>query len=188
MYRNANDVYLENRVLSADPIELVRLLYQGADRAVREARRHLAAGDIAARSRAICKACDILAELTGSLDRDRGGEIAARLAQLYDYITRRLVEANTRQQDAPLAEVLDLLATLAEAWDGVKPAAQAPAPAAASKPVQRPAPPAPAPAMVPDPWSGGSQAPQRAAYGANPWGQPVLPDYAPAPESHAWSF
>ena len=188
MYRDANDAYLENRVLSADPIELVRMLYQAAEGAVRGARRHLAAGDIGARSAAIAKSCDILAELTGSLDRDRGGEIASRLSRLYDYMTRRLVEANTLQQDAPLAEVLGLLATLAEAWDGVKQAAQPAASAPAANPWAQPSPPDTAPAFVSNPWSGGSHAPEPATYGANPWRQPMVPDQAPALGSRAWSF
>ena len=117
---HAQDAYLENRILSADPTELVRLLYQGGMEAVREARRHLAAGDIRARSRAISKASSMLLELVRSLDHERGGEIAGRLGQLYDYMLRRLTEANFQQSDVPLAEVLSLMATLAEAWNGIR--------------------------------------------------------------------
>jgi flagellar protein FliS len=120
MSYSGHDAYLEGRVLSADPIELVRLLYQGCTDAVREARRQLADGHIAERCRSISRACDILSELLGSLDRERGGEIALRLSQLYDYMRRRLVEANLRQTDEPLAEVIALLATLGEAWEGVQ--------------------------------------------------------------------
>jgi flagellar protein FliS len=120
MSHNGHDAYLEGRILSADPLELVRMLYQGASHAVRQARHALAEGDIAGRSRAISNAYDILAELVGSLDRERGGEIAVRLAHLYDYLQRRLLDANFQQADAPLAEVLSLLATLAEAWDGAQ--------------------------------------------------------------------
>jgi flagellar secretion chaperone FliS len=120
MWNNAHDAYFESRILAADPIELVRLLYQAATAEVREARRHLASGDIAARSKSISKACAIVLELAGALDGERGGEISRRLAELYEYIHRRLVEANFEQSDPPLAEVLSLLATLSEAWDGVK--------------------------------------------------------------------
>lgn len=119
MPQTAYDAYLESRIESADPVQLVRLLYQGAVAAVRDARRHLAEGDIASRSRAVSKAFEILTELTVSLDREGGGDIATRLAQLYDYMQRRLLEANARQQDEPLAEVLGLLTTLAEAWQGI---------------------------------------------------------------------
>jgi flagellar protein FliS len=128
MSHNGHDTYLEGRVLSADPLELVRLLYHGCSDAVREARRRLADGDIAGRSAAISKAYDILAELANSLDLARGGEIGHRLAGLYDYMMRRLVEANLEQKDASLAEVLGLLATLTEAWDGVNPQTAEPTP------------------------------------------------------------
>jgi len=132
MWNNGHDAYLEGRVLAADPVELVNLLYQACRQAVRDAREHLAAGRIGERARAISKACEILIELAGALDHERGGEISQRLAQLYDYMQRRLLEANLRQSDEPLVEVLSLLTTLAEAWENVKvsarPAAEASSP------------------------------------------------------------
>ena len=120
MWRNAHDTYLEERVLSADPVELVDLLYHAAITAVGEARRHLAEGRILPRARSISKACEILLELTTSLDYERGGEMSVWLAQLYGYMHRRLVDANFQQSDAPLAEVAGLLATLTEGWAAVK--------------------------------------------------------------------
>jgi flagellar protein FliS len=125
MWNNGHDAYLESKVLSADPLELVHLLYQGCTQAVRDARHYLQQGEIAARSRAITKACEILIELSASLDHTRGGEIATRLARLYAYMQERLLEANMRQSDEPLAEVLGLLTTLAEAWQSVRPATPA---------------------------------------------------------------
>jgi len=119
---NANDAYLETRVLAADGLELVRLMYEAAIAAVRDARRCLAASEIAARSRAITKARRILIELTVSLDHERGGELSRGLARLYDYMSRKLIEANSRQADPPLEEVLQLLSTLLEGWSGIRPA------------------------------------------------------------------
>jgi flagellar protein FliS len=133
MRNSGPSAYLEESVLAADPVELVNLLYQACRQSVREAREHLAAGRIGERSRAITRACEILIELAGSLDHARGGEISQRLAQLYDYMQRRLLEANIKQSGEPLAEVLGLLNTLGEAWEAVKrsapkPAAQAESP------------------------------------------------------------
>ena len=128
MASDARSAYLESRVLSADPIELIRLLYQAAMDAVREARRRLEAGEIQQRAQAINQSSEVLLELMKSLDFDRGGELAGRLAQLYDYMLRRLTEANFKQADAPLAEVLDLLTTLAEGWAAVQPATVEPQP------------------------------------------------------------
>ena len=120
MWNSGHDAYLESRVLAADPVELVSLLYQACIQAVREARCYLAAGQIAERSREINKACAIVIELATSLDHERGGEISQRLALLYDYMQRRLLQANMQQSDAPLADVLGLLNTLSEAWAGVR--------------------------------------------------------------------
>jgi flagellar protein FliS len=111
------EAYLESRVLSADPLELIRVLYQHGVESVQAARRHLAAGDIAARSRAIGHAIGAISELDGALDHVNGGTISRRLAELYQYIRLRLTEANMRQMDDPLAEAESLLTTLAEAWE-----------------------------------------------------------------------
>jgi flagellar protein FliS len=55
-------------------------------------------------------------ELNAALDHSLGGEISSRLAALYDYMLRRLLEANMQKTDAPLAEVSRLLSTLSEGW------------------------------------------------------------------------
>src|ERR1022692_1975102 len=127
MWNSGHDAYLESRVLAADPVELVSLLYEACTQAVREARCYLAAGQIAERSREINKACAIVIELATSLDHERGGEISQRLALLYDYMERRLLQANMQQSDAPLADVLGLLTTLSEAWAGVRQPQEMPA-------------------------------------------------------------
>ena len=121
MWNNGHDAYLESRVMTADPVELINLLYQACTQSVRDARTHLAAGQIAERAREITRASAIVSELTVVLDHERGGEISQRLALLYDYIQRRLITANLDQSDEPLAEVLGLLVTLSEGWAGVRP-------------------------------------------------------------------
>src|SRR5947209_18777357 len=121
MWQSAQNAYLEARIDVADPIDLIRMLYGGAVSALKDARRHLAEGDISRRTRSISKAGEILAELAGSLDYANGGEISSRLARLYDYMQRRLTCANIEQTEAPLVEVLSLLATLSEAWNGIRP-------------------------------------------------------------------
>jgi flagellar protein FliS len=108
--------YLETEVLSADRARLVEILYRSAITAVGAARRHLAKGAIRERSRQITKTLSIVHALIGALDHGKGGEIAWRLKGLYVYITERLIEANAKQIDAPLAEVEILLTTLREAW------------------------------------------------------------------------
>ncbi len=130
MATSAHDTYLESRILAAEPLELVRILYRLAIDKVREAREHMERGDIAARAKAISTASQAIGELHGSLDPAAGGDVARRLAQLYEYMQRRLLEASVRQSAEPLNEVLGLLATLSEAWQRIRTEPTAPAPAA----------------------------------------------------------
>jgi flagellar protein FliS len=119
------DAYLTSRVMSADPIGLVHMLYEHAVHLVQDARRSLAAGDIAARSQAISKTIVILTELETSLDHARGAAISRNLAQLYEYMRFRLTYANVKQEEGPLTEVEGLLKTLDEAWKAIRPAGSA---------------------------------------------------------------
>ncbi len=111
--------YFEQMILSASPIELIRLLYRRAIASVREAREHLAGKRIMERGRSINQAYLILVELTISLSTEEAPELSQRLGALYAYMQQRLLEANLKQQDEPLKEVLSLLSTLAEAWEGI---------------------------------------------------------------------
>jgi flagellar protein FliS len=111
--------YLESRILSADPVELVAILYEHAILYTAQARECLAKGDIIGRTEKIGRVISILGELDGSLNHSAGGHISSNLARLYQYMRERLLTANLKKQDQPLAEIEKLLTTLAEGWDGV---------------------------------------------------------------------
>src|SRR6266566_7915387 len=116
MANTAHDRYLEAEVLNADPVKLVGILYRAAAESIAAARRHLRNGEIRERSRKITKASEILNQLMLSLDHVSGGDLSRNLVELYAYMQTRLIEANTRQIDAPLAEVEQLLGVLSDAW------------------------------------------------------------------------
>lgn len=115
--RSYADIGLETQVLGASPERLISLLYMGARAAIGQARLHLQEGRAVERGAAISKAIKIVDEgLKTGLNMEAGGEIAANLARLYDYIVRTLLLANLRT-DAEALETADrLLADLAEAW------------------------------------------------------------------------
>jgi flagellar protein FliS len=122
--------YLESRILSADPVELICILYEHAILSVQVARDSIERRDIASRSKAISKAIAIIGELESSLNHGAGGEVAGNLARLYQYIRERLLAANSSQEAGPLVEVERLLKTVGEAWTAIRPEADAfPAPA-----------------------------------------------------------
>ena len=57
--------------------------------------------------------------LNAPLNMVAGGELAANLRGLYEYLARRLTVANARNDDAVLGECLRLVQTLREGWDGI---------------------------------------------------------------------
>jgi flagellar secretion chaperone FliS len=118
--------YFDNEVLAATPWKLIEMLYSAALDSILAARRHIRHKDIPARARAINKALRIVSELLRCLNYEADGELSRRLAGIYRYVSRLLIEANSRQTEAPLAEAERLLSTLAEAWRSCSPAVREP--------------------------------------------------------------
>lgn len=127
------NAYFDQMVLSATPVELVRLLFQKAVAKVREARVHLKEKRIEERSAAIGLAYRIVGELMNSLDSSADPVLTQRLKALYCYTQERLVEANLKQIDKPLVDALAVLTTMADAW-GVTAAPPVTAPPAKPSP------------------------------------------------------
>jgi len=128
--RSYTDIGLQTQVLSASPERLITLLFNGARAAIAQARLHLEAGRLAERGAAISKAIRIVDEgLKTGLDMEAGGEMAANLANLYDYIVRTLLQANLKGDAAQLDTADRLLAELAQAWQAANDPPASPVPA-----------------------------------------------------------
>lgn len=113
-------VGLDMRVETADPHKLILMLFDGALMAVGTASAYLANGDKMSMSQSILKAGNIVSQgLRDSIDMTEGGEIAQRLAALYDYIGVRLQFANIKCDPAILDEVAGLLKELRGAWEEI---------------------------------------------------------------------
>lgn len=110
-------VGVETGVSTADPHKLILMLFDGALLQVRSAGVAMQSKDIPGKGMAISKAIEIIVNgLKVSLDVEAGGELAQRLAALYDYMGERLLYANLHNSQPALDEVAGLLATLREAW------------------------------------------------------------------------
>ena len=111
------NVDLETGIASASPHKLIVMLYDGALVALRTASANMTAGQIAAKGAAISKAITIIDNgLRVSLDKASGGAIAENLDALYDYMSRRLFQANLQNDVAIVDEVHNLLSDLRGAW------------------------------------------------------------------------
>jgi flagellar protein FliS len=114
---NAYQVYRQTQTQTAAPGELVLMLYRGAGRFLTSAIESIDSRDIEGAHTGLIKAQAIIAELQGTLDTERGGELSRNLWGIYDYMNRRLIEANLRKDAEPVREILTLLRELLGAWE-----------------------------------------------------------------------
>jgi len=113
---------LETGVAASSPHRLILMLYDGALKCIADARAHLAAARVGPKGESISKAIAIIENgLKASLDLERGGAIGQQLADLYDYMNRRLLLASMRNDPGMLDEVSGLLRELRGAWEGIEP-------------------------------------------------------------------
>jgi flagellar protein FliS len=110
-------VSLETSLDKADPHQLVNMLFDGLLQSVGTARAALARGEIAVKCEQITKAVRILDEgLKPALNLDKGGPLATNLNDLYGYCVVRLTQANLRNDDAALSEVIRIIEPVAQGW------------------------------------------------------------------------
>ena len=119
MNPETKSTYLEERILTAGPLELTQILYDGAVDQVRMARRHLKEGDAFGRSRAVSKAQDILTELTLALNPTESKDSSVKYSVIYHQLQKRLVDAHMQQSDGIFSEVEAALAAMEQNWRGV---------------------------------------------------------------------
>jgi flagellar secretion chaperone FliS len=113
-------VGIETGVGSASPHQLILMLFDGAVLALSSAAVQMREKRSIDKGQSISRAIDIIANgLKASLDRNVGGELADRLAALYDYMCARLLQANLRDDLAALTEVTGLLGELRGAWEEI---------------------------------------------------------------------
>lgn len=102
----------------ASPHRLIQMLMQGALDKIAIARGAMERGETARKGEHISWAISIISGLRGSLDLS-AGELAANLDNLYEYMERRLVEANIENNLAIIDEVATLLKDIKGAWDAI---------------------------------------------------------------------
>jgi flagellar biosynthetic protein FliS len=115
-------VGVESAVLSASPHQLPPSLFDGALTPMKKAAILIEQGDIPGKGRALSHAINIINNgLRAGLNHEAGGEISANLDSLYDYMTRRLLQANLHNDLSAIDEVSKLLSNIADAWKEIGP-------------------------------------------------------------------
>lgn len=103
----------------ATPHRLVQMLMIGALDGIAKSKGHIANNQHEERHKDILWTITVIEALRGALDFEQGGEIAVNLDTLYDYIIRRLYDADIRNEIEPLNEVSGLLKEIKNAWEAM---------------------------------------------------------------------
>ncbi len=110
--------YLEMKIKTATPIQLVIMLYDKAISSLNSADKILNSENIQYDevNNKILKAQEIVSELMLSLDFDRGKEIAKNLYSLYEYIIKLCIDGNIKKDSSKLQEASKILDSLRDGW------------------------------------------------------------------------
>ncbi len=108
--------YQQSQIETASPTRLIVLLYDGAIRFSTLGLEALEAQRYEEQNEYLLKTQRIVTELMSSLDRNRGGEVAANLYRIYTYLIEQLVRANMQDDAAQLREAIHTLTDLRETW------------------------------------------------------------------------
>ncbi len=108
-----------SEAIEASPHRIIQMLMDGFMERVAYAKGHIERGDLPEKSKYISKAIGIVNGLRSCLDMEKGNEIAQNLNDLYDYMNRRLIEANSSNDAAILSEVQSLMAEVKQGWDAI---------------------------------------------------------------------
>lgn len=108
--------YKSMQVLSSKPEKLILLLYDGAIKFIRKGQQSLENEQLEEAHNNLIRAQNILVELMGSLNFDKGGEIASNLFRIYEFMHYTLVQANVKKEPEPLGRICEQLKHLRDSW------------------------------------------------------------------------
>ena len=106
-------------VETASPHRLIQMLMEGALQRMAEAKGAMERHDIAAKGTALGKASAIVMGLRTSLNLEKGGDLAANLDDLYEFIIHNLTQANLTNDPKGIDDSARVLRTIKEGWDGI---------------------------------------------------------------------
>ncbi len=111
--------YKQNAVTTQSPGVIIVMLYEGAIRSLSSAEAALKNHDYGEFAECMSRAGNIIDELDVALDMDRGGQIAANLRSLYEFLRRHLLKAQIQKDAQMIKESVSLLQDLYEGWKSI---------------------------------------------------------------------
>ncbi|MDO6774744.1 flagellar export chaperone FliS [Shewanella sp. 3_MG-2023] len=112
-------VSLDSEIAVASPHRIIQMMFDGALLRLAQSRYAIENNDTASKGVFINKAIGIINGLNGSLNMDDTDSVASNLAELYDFMLRRITEANLNNDVAAIDDVTSILRTIKEGWDAI---------------------------------------------------------------------
>ena len=117
--RKYAQINTQSGVENASPHRLIQMLIDGGLERLHMAKGFAQQNNVTGRGENISRAISIIGGLQASLNLEQGGELADNLYNLYDYMIRRLFEANRDNDLQGIDEVIGLMKQIKEGWDGI---------------------------------------------------------------------
>ncbi|WMT19785.1 flagellar export chaperone FliS [Parageobacillus toebii] len=112
-----HQVYKQNSVSTASPGELTLMLYNGCLKFLNKAKQAMNENNIQERNTNLQKAQRIIQELMMTLNQEY--EIAKQMMVMYEYMNRRLIEANIKNDISVVEEVEGFVTEFRDTWKEV---------------------------------------------------------------------
>ncbi|MBU3155066.1 flagellar export chaperone FliS [Clostridium estertheticum] len=116
-YGNAFNTYKSNSVNFASKDQLLLMLVDGAAKFSKIGRQAIIDKDVKKAHENIVKTQNIFYELMATLDVPKGGDWAESLMKVYDFITRKLTEANIKKSEKIMDEIIPLIEDVRDTWN-----------------------------------------------------------------------
>ena len=119
---NAQLKYQATRISTATKEQLLLITYDIGIKACNTAinamtAKNAQAPDFDLANREIIRAQEVIRELMVTLNRDKGGDMADKLMQLYEYMYQLLVDANMKKEPDNIKVVKGMLEELKQTWE-----------------------------------------------------------------------
>ncbi len=114
------DSYKKSQVETSDQLSLILMLYDRAILLLNKAKEEISEKKLEEKHLSLTKARDIVFELIQSLDHDKGGEIAASLLHLYDFVLREIMDADANLNTKAIDNAKGILSELRDSWKDIK--------------------------------------------------------------------
>ena len=118
-------IEVQSAIHGASPHRLIQVLMSGAIDRLTQAKAAYQVNNIEQKGVQLGKAISIIAGLQSSLDQEQAQDITENLDKLYDYMQRRLLDANLKNDMDMIDEVVGLLGQVKSSWDAIDPVARA---------------------------------------------------------------